>query len=242
MPLDKTAYDDLEQLFTDQVERDKAHVMERVAQGCGIYLPCKEPESQADYIIVGMEPSFGWADGIEDAGKKIAKGFRNFCRPCNQKEPLALFMLSIERFLCQSEETYHLTDVSKGAMPVTVAALDRDRRYEEWYPLLLEEIAIVGKPGGPVIAIGKKVESFLKRRDLKGMTGRPLYAVQHYSFQASRYYKEKAERDPDGFERFKKTELSEDGDWPSDLSLAKKQLVFAYKMQFEAIQADRQRV
>ena len=125
---------------------------------------------------------------------------------------------------------------------MTVAAMDRDRRYDDWYPLLLKEIAIVGKPGGPVFAIGKKVESFLKRRDLEGKTGRPLYAVQHYSFQASRYCKEKAERDPDGFERFKKTELSEDGDWPSDLSLAKKQLVFAYKMQFEAIQADRQRV
>ena len=26
--------------------------------------------------------------------------------------------------------------------------------------------------------------------------------------------------------------------WPADLSLAKKQLVFAYKKQFEAIQAD----
>ena len=105
MPLDKTAYDDLERLFTAQVERDKAHVMERVVQGCGIYLPCKEPESQADYIIVGMEPSFGWANGIEDAGKKIAEGFRNFGRPSKQKEPLALFMLSIERFLCQPGET-----------------------------------------------------------------------------------------------------------------------------------------
>ena len=74
MPLDKTAYDDLERLFTAQVERDKAHVMERVAQGCGIYLPCKEPVSQADYIIVGMEPSFGWADGIEDAGDENSRG------------------------------------------------------------------------------------------------------------------------------------------------------------------------
>ena len=238
MPLDKTAYHNLEQLFRAQVDKDKANVMERVAQGCGIYLPCKEPKSQSDYIIVGMEPSFGWADGIEDARKKIAEGFRDFSLPSNRKEPLALFMLSIERYLCQPGETYHLTDVSKGAMPVTVAALDRDRRYKEWYPLLLKEIAIVGKPGGPVIAIGKKVERFLQHRDLEKKTGRPLYAVQHYSFQASRYYKEEAERDPDGFEKFKKAEFSEGSVWPADLSCARKQLVFAYKKQFEAIQAE----
>ena len=239
MPLDKTAYDDLERLFTAQVERDKAHVMERVVQGCGIYLPCKEPESQADYIIVGMEPSFGWADGIEDAGKKIAEGFRNFGRPSKQKEPLALFMLSIERFLCQPGETYHLTDVSKGAMPVAVAALDRDRRYEEWYPLLLEEIAIVGKPGGPVIAIGKKVGTFLQQRDLKGRTGRSLYAVPHYSMQASASWKAEAERDSEGFEAFTNTEFNGGRYWPADLSLAKKQRVFTCKKHFEAIRADR---
>ena len=238
MLLDKTAYDNLERLFRAQVDRDKAHAIERVVEGWGVYLPCVEPTDQVDYILVGMEPSFNWANSIENAEKKIAGGSRNFGRPGNQKEPLALFMLSIERFLCQSGETYHLTDVSKGAMPVAVAALDRDRRYEEWYPLLLEEIAIVGKPGAPVVAIGKEVERFLQRRDLEGTTGRTLYAVQHYSLQASRYYKEEAERDPDGFERFKKVEYSEDGGWPADLSLAKKHLVFAYEKQFEAIRAD----
>ena len=184
MPLDKNAYDRLERLFRVTVDMDKAHAIQRVVQGWGVYLPCVEPANQVDYIIVGMEPSFGWAKCIEDAEKKIAEGFRNFCRPDNPREPLALFMLSIEKFLCQLGETYHLTDLSKGAMPVTVAALDRDRRYNEWYPLLLEEIAIVGKPGAPVIAIGKKVEKFLRQRDLEGTTGRTLYAVQHYSLQA----------------------------------------------------------
>ena len=109
-----------------------------------------------------MEPSFGWADSIEHAERKIAEGARNFGRSGNESDPVSLFILSIERFLCQQGRTYHLTDVSKGAMPVTVAALDRDRRYEEWYPLLLEEIEIVGKPSAPVIAIGKKVEAFLQ--------------------------------------------------------------------------------
>ena len=238
MPLDKTAYDNLEQLFRAQVDRDKAHAIERVVQGWGVYLPCVVPADQVNYIFVGMEPSFRWADNVQEGEKKVEQGARNFGQPGNPKETLALFILSIERFLCQPGETYHLTDVSKGAMPVTVAALDRDRRYEEWYPLLLKEIAIVGKPGAPVVAIGKEVEGFLQKRDLEGTTGRTLYAVQHYSLQASRYYKVEAESDPDGFGRFKESEFSEDGGWPRDLSPAKKQLVFAYKKQFEAIQAD----
>jgi hypothetical protein len=242
MATDKTAYHDLERRFRQQVERDQVFAIDRVKQGRGIYLPCVEPANQVDYILVGMEPSFSWADSVEHAEKKIAEGFHNFGCPSNPKSPLALFMRSIKRYLCQTGETYHLTDVSKGAMPVTVAALDRDRRYTEWYPLLLEEIALVGKPRTPIIAIGKKVERFLKGCDLKRTTAHPLCAVQHYSSQASGYYKEEAERDRDGFERFKKGEFRVDGDWPADLSLAKKQLVFAYKKQFEAIRAAGQQV
>ena len=245
MAIDKAKYDDLEHRSKTQVERDKAHAIERVVQGSGVYLPSVEPESQVDYIVVGMEPSFGWACSIEDAEKKIAKGFRNFC-PSGKKlsgkesDTLSLFLLSIERFLCQAGETCHLTDVSKGAMPVTVAALDRERRWEEWYPLLLDEIAIVGKLGAPVIAIGKRVEAFLQKRDLEGKTGQRLYTVQHYSFQAARSFKFEAERDPEGFALFQKKEFSEGSCWEAGLSLAKKQLVFTYKKQFEAIRAQRQ--
>ena len=78
MPLDKTAYHNLERLFEAQVDRDKAHAIERIVQGWGVYLPCVEPESWVDYVIVGMEPSFGWANSIEDARKKVQGGFRNF--------------------------------------------------------------------------------------------------------------------------------------------------------------------
>ena len=237
MPLDMTAYRNLEDLFRAQVIKDRTHAIERVVQGWGVYLPCVEPESQVDYVIVGMEPSFGWADGIVDAEEKIKQGARNFGRPENDREPLALFMLSIERFLCKKGETYHLTDVSKGAMPVTVADLDRARRYEEWYPLLLKEIEIVGKPGAPVIAIGRKVEKFLKRRDIESDTGRPLHTVTHYSLQASAYFKREVEKDYEGFEAFEKLEFGNNSFWQQDLSLAKKRMIFVYEKQFETIQA-----
>ena len=78
MILDKTAYHDLEQRFREQVQMDRAHAIKRVVEGWGIYLPCKEPENQVDYVFVGMEPSFGWARDMDDAVKKIAEGFRNF--------------------------------------------------------------------------------------------------------------------------------------------------------------------
>ena len=225
----------LERLFKDQVERDKVRAIERVVQGWGVYLPCEEPKNQVDYIVVGMEPSFGWADSIENAKKKIAGGFRNFGRPINDTEQLALFMLSIERFLCQPGETYHLTDVSKGAMPVTVAIVTAGTR--SGIPYCWIEIKIVGKPDAPVIAIGKQVETFLQKSDFKGMTCRPLYVVQHYSLQASAHFKVEAEKDPAGFEMFKNAEFDEVSRWAAGLSLAKKHLVFAYKKQFEAILA-----
>ena len=235
MPLDKAAYKDLEKQFKTQVKQDRPDLIDWVKQRSGVYLPCKEPENQVDYIIVGMEPSFGWADSNEDAEKKIACGFRNFAWPKNRNARLALFMRSIEKFLCQSGETYHLTDVAKGAMPVTVAALDRDRRYKKWYPLLLDEIEIVGKPGAPVIAIGQKVEMVLQRGGLKG---RSLYTVPHYSSQAAASLKREADmEDPKGFEEFKKAEFDEGSRWPAGLSLAGKQLVFAYKKRFKEIRA-----
>ena len=241
MPIDGTAYHNLEQRFRDQVEKDRAHAIERVVQDWGVYLPCVEPESQVDYVLVGMEPSSGWYKSIEDGEKKVAEGARNFGRPRNPKERLALysrkdrlafFILSIEHYLCQlGEKTYHLTDIAKGAMSGEVAALGRERRYREWYPLLLEEIEMVGKPSTPVIAIGRDVEDFLKPR----LTGRPLYAVPHYSFNASASIKREADKDPEGFKAFQESEFDENSQWPSNLTLAKKRMLFVYKKRFEAI-------
>ena len=84
-------------------------------KGWGVYLPSVEPESWVDYVIVGMEPSFGWANSIEDAQKKIQKGFRNFAlsgRKLSGKESdtLSLLLLSIDRYLLQPGQTCHMTE------------------------------------------------------------------------------------------------------------------------------------
>lgn len=241
--LDENSYNDLEQMFRDQVMRDRSRVIQWVVKmGLGVYLPCIRPKNKVDYIFVAMEPSFGWADSVEDGEKKVEDGATNFGGtppPDDSGEPLDLLKLSIERFLCQPGETYHLTDVSKGAMPVAMANIDREQRYKEWYPLLLKEIDVVGKPDAPIIAIGKTVESFIQRMDLTGKTGRPLYAVLHYSNQAVGSRKTQAERDPNGFDAFKREEFDKRKRWARGLSTSKMQLIFTYKKQFEAIQSDR---
>ena len=246
MPIDEDKYCDLERRFRAQVERDRPYV-----KGRGVYLPCLQPEDQVDYIFVGMEPSFNWAKGDndadkdKDADKKIACGFRNYwgrerppgkSAPNRPKDSLRLFMYSIDRFLCQSEETYHLTDLAKGAMPVNVAALDRDRRYEAWYPLLLKEIEIVGKPKAQVIAFSKKVKDFLHRQDLEGKTDRSLHRVLHYSNVARSHRKREALRDCEGFKEFRTEELGDESFWPRGMSLDEEQLIFTYKKQFGEIQ------
>ena len=209
-----------------------------VKHGLGVYLPCVKPKNMVDYIFVGMEPSFGWADSVEDGERKVEEGFTNFgasTPPDDAKHPLDLLKLSMKRFLCQPGETYFLTDVSKGAMPVEMAGIDRKQRYEEWYPLLLEEIGIVGKPGAPIIAIGKDVYNFLRQSGLEEGTGRRLYDVVHYSPQAVRAWKTEYDRDQEGFEEFMKAEFGERGRWAKDLALSRMQLVFTYYKQFEWI-------
>lgn len=236
----ETDYDKLEECFRTQVLKDRIHLRKWVEEkGLGVYLPCERPKNKVDYIFVGMEPSFGWADNVEEAEKRVrdgeVKNFGSLTVSDNATDPLDLLKLSIERFLCRPGETFFLTDVSKGAMPVTIAANDREQRYERWYPLLLKEIQIVGKPGVSIIAIGDKVQQFLNRKEAERDTGRTMPVVMHYSRQAVGHWKREAEKDPEGFEAFKKKEFIERNRWAKDLPTSKMQLIFTYKKQLTGI-------
>ena len=235
--IDKNAYSNLEQQFKDQVLRDRLRVIQWIVKiGMGVYLPNVQPKHMVDYIFVGMEPSFGWADSVEDGEKKVQEeGFTNFKTSDDAKSTLKLLKDSIDRFLLRCGETYHLTDLAKGAIPVKRAGIDREQRYEAWYPLLLEEIDLVGKPGASIIAIGKDVEEFLRKSDLEGKTGQRLHKIMHYSANAGRHWKREAEMDPEGFEAFKNVEFGERGRWPKDLAPSRMQLVFTYYKQFQGI-------
>lgn len=80
-----------------------------------IYVPNLVPSGQVDYIFICMEPSLGeWAKNREDAESKLKEGFRNFLDGFNTM----LLHYAIRNYLCKGYESYHITDLSKGAMLV----------------------------------------------------------------------------------------------------------------------------
>ena len=137
-----------------------------------VFLPVPEPLSPVQYIFICMEPSLG-GGSPEKARAEIEAGGRNFV---NSIEDF-LFHFSIRRYLCKPNERYHITDWSKGAMSVERAGIDRARRYDKWYSLLIDEIDLVSLPDGRLFAVGKEIERHLVRRGFP----RHVTTVIHYS-------------------------------------------------------------
>jgi hypothetical protein len=159
-------YRELEDQFRAQADADGA-----------VYLPNVEPSGPVAAVFVTMEPSLrGWARNADDARAKVERGFRNFAR---DDGPL-LLQHAICRYLTDS---YHLTDLSKGAMLVADAGAEREARYERWHPLLLVELALVG-PDAPVYAVGGPVAEHLQAYGIPIVGNRPLL---HYSARGARH-------------------------------------------------------
>jgi hypothetical protein len=143
-----------------------------------VYLPNFTPSGPVDAVLIGMEPSLGWwARTPAEATAKIAAGFRNFMW---SPEDFILHYTA-RRFLCSAGETYHITDISKGAMTVEKAHIDRRARYARWAVLLDEELRLIAKPDAHIIAIGRDVSVFLKRHG----PDRDVARIVHYSAQAN---------------------------------------------------------
>jgi hypothetical protein len=150
-------------------------------------------------VLIGMEPSLGsWASENGQASARRARemvdaGFRNFMFSFED------FLLhhAAREYLCREGQTYHLTDVSKGAMTVEMAGRNREDRYDRWFSLLEAELKLVTKPTSQVFAIGKAVEACLKDRGLL-----PTRALIHYSSQAARARRRFVEGREKEFEAF----------------------------------------
>lgn len=177
-------YTVLEERFRAQAE----------AEG-SIFLPNVRPSAPVDFVLIAMEPSLrSWSKSPEDAQAQIVAGFRNFLFSMED----LLLHFCIRSYLCKPGETYYLTDLTKGAMPVTRARENRRDRYDRWYPLLLEEIAIVAKPSARIYTIGRAVDDYLRRKRFD----RPTERLLHYSGQAAKH-REKVVRGREGeYERF----------------------------------------
>jgi hypothetical protein len=145
-----------------------------------------------------MEPSLKrWAPTKDAAALKIAAGLRNFMW---SPEDFILHYAA-RHFLCPDGRSYHITDVSKGAMTVAHANVDRSARYTRWISLLRKEVQLIAKPHARIIAIGREVRALLNRHDFGG----DVAGVMHYSGQASRSRNTAIEgREPD-FQAFART-------------------------------------
>jgi len=227
--------------------------MKALAEAYGdIFVPNPQPDAPVQHVLICMEPSLGrWARSAHQARSKVEAGFRNFLFSIED----FILHFCVRRYLCKSGERYHITDLSKGAMLVDRARTERTERYERWYPLLEDEIDLVATPNAAIVAVGKVVHQYLKRKRLR----RPLkIGIIHYSGQAGRARIAGVEGHEDPFQAFRDSVSLEDlvatagdvvrssgvpveiGDETlsrlrtSQLTTSRQQLIFIYKMAFES--------
>lgn len=242
----KRAYNQLEICMQDLADKNGE-----------IYVPNIVPESPVDYVFIAMQPSIGeWAKDDVDAKKKVNEGFRNFVDGFNTM----ILHFAIRNYLCKDNQSYHLTDLSKGAMKVQDAENNRIERYENWYPLLLHELNLVASPNAKVFAVGAQVFNFLQN---KQFPWEDCTQIISYSFQAASHWDKAIKGHEDEFEKFQDAVTDKDflndakaviessgvpdkiGDWAyeklckSNITLSRHKLMFNYKLAFEAVEEQR---
>ena len=159
------AYSELEDKFKTMVYKDKhSHGID------SLFLPNVEPTTRVDYVLVGMEPGLSGCDkDFETAKKKIAEGKCENWGRCPQKNTL---VFAVWKYLCDEDKTkYYFTDLAHGAMNGKLKGAQDHDRYERWYPLFEEELALVAKPDAKIISIGNTASKFLAEKGLHGQAG-----------------------------------------------------------------------
>ncbi len=189
----RAAYGDLETRLSAQAEADG-----------DIYLPNPEPEGPVDTVLLAMEPSMGWAhNDADEVRAKISAGIRNFVGPASSLDGPLLLLVCVRRYLSPS---YHITDMSKGAMSGDKAGIGRTERWDRWYPLLLEEVRLVAAPEAKFFAVGGQVARYLERRAFP----HHVTTLLHYSRSANGARASAIRAHEQEFARFKRSVSMED--------------------------------
>lgn len=237
-------YQAIEEMMKNLAEKEK-----------NIYLPNPRPKRPVQFLLICMEPSLGtWARNKKEARQKVKSGFHNFLFSFED----FILHFCVRRYLCSTGERYHITDLSKGAMPTAKANKSRYIRYEEWFPLLKKEIELVAEDRACIIAVGNIVHEFLS----KEMIERKIYKIMHYSRQAGQQRNKEIMGRESEFREFCKTitmgdmlitaaEVIKESGLPdnyakealsrlclSNFTLSRKKLIYYYKRRFESIRAD----
>jgi hypothetical protein len=219
-----------------------------------VFLPNSEPVGPVEYVFVCMEPSLGkWARSADEARSKVEAGFRNFIFSIED----FILHFCIQQYLCEPTQRYHITDLSKGAMLVERAGVARTQRYDRWHGLLVEELDLVATSGAGIFAVDNDVAQHLERRAFP----RPFTKVIHYSGLAARARTACMLSHEDSFEKFRSSvslkrviATAEDVLMASavpasfrdetlarlaksQLSESRQQLIFNYKLAFEAMES-----
>ena len=241
-------YAALEDKFRAQIKQDNEWFESKGMQR-SYYLPNIEPKGLVDFVLVGMEPS-GSADESDPSlcrEKPVCP--RNFS--CSIEDFILHFC--IRKYLCADKQIYHITDVAKGGMPTQQARKTSGWRWEQWYPLLSQELKLVAEHGTPVIAVGKRVGDFLKGKKTPGYKG----SLLHFSNNANIARTIAPQLLCEQYKEFSTTlrwddvvqnasdvlKCEEFGKWRSQTlqrlkrgeSESRKMLMFTYKCQFAAI-------
>jgi hypothetical protein len=250
-------YKELEGCFKKQVIDDR----EELRCDDIVYLPTFiVPKRQADYIFIAMEPSLttkwaGKSPRRKDGEAAVKEGYRNFVPG---RRGFGILHYCATKYLCTGGQTYYITDMSKGAMPVVKANSNREERWDKWFPLLEKELKLVAKKDATVFAIGRRVERFLiQKRDQGKFDYRLKYLLHPANTAAGARKKYIAERQPE-FDGFKQDVTEKDlvdfaarilskekTEWAlqskkrlktnkmKELKDSPKMLIFCYKIKFE---------
>ena len=148
--------------FRDRYQALETRMRAQAEADRDIFLPSAAPDGAVDYVLICMEPSLGrWAQVPDEAESKIKGGFRNFL---SSLEDFIVHFCARRYLCCEVDERYHITDMAKGAMLVEHAGAARVERYDRWYGLLLEELALISRPNVRIVAVGNVVSDYLEAR------------------------------------------------------------------------------
>ena len=233
-------YEALERRFKEQVEKDNRDL--NIKSG---YVHNFVPTGPVDYVLIAMEPSTGVSGKDHKDPHQID---RNFSWSVED----FILHYCIRNWLCRDGQSYHLTDLAKGGMKTRLADVERTRRYDRWYGLLVEELHLLSKERGTrIIAIGKVVGEYLEDKDLCDRVERILHYTRTAASHRNRGIKPWQEHFPDfsrsvdrdAFDQTVKGVLKDagmssyvnhrpEGGGTYTLTESRKRLMFLYKMRF----------
>ena len=89
-------------------------------------------------------------------------------------------VFAVWKYLCDEDKaTYYFTDLAHGTMKAGSKGAKDPSKYERWFPLLKEELALVAKPNAKIISIGNTVSKFLAEKGLYGHSGMVAHPAPH---------------------------------------------------------------